>query len=151
VEASILACWMYGAAVIAWQPLMESQIETLNQRPYLSAPRFRSMAGAGDQCFLRAFVRGRLPVIPVMLPDSLLSQASTFLEGMVWVDFAAQIQTHDMLLWGITGTGRRIRLQPCSISCRKLPVSAIIDTLRASRERSIADQSADAWKANFPN
>jgi hypothetical protein len=89
-----------------WQPLLERQIGNIK-----SAAVFIGSTGFGPwqeqeiNAFLRAFVKRKIPVIPVMLADA-PSQPDLppFLEGMVWVDF----RNNDpdpltMLIWGVTG------------------------------------------------
>jgi len=91
---------------LPWQPLLESQIGNIK-----SAAVFIGSTGFGPwqeqeiNAFLRAFVKRKIPVIPVMLPDSPSQpKLPPFLEGMVWVDFrGTDPDPMTMLLWGITG------------------------------------------------
>jgi len=56
--------------------------------------------------FLGAFIRRRLPVIPVLLPNAPKEpKLPVFLENFTWVDFRKQRpDPMERLIWGITGT-----------------------------------------------
>jgi len=89
-----------------WQPLLERQIESIK-----AAAVFIGSTGLGPwqeqeiHAFLRAFVKRKVPVIPVMLIDAPAQpELPAFLEGMVWVDFrSTDPDPLAMLIWGITG------------------------------------------------
>jgi hypothetical protein len=91
---------------VPWQPLLEKQIDSIK-----SAAVFVGSAGFGPwqeqelYGFLRAFVRRKIPVIPVMLDDAPSQpELPSFLEGMTWVDFRNNDPDPMMMLtWGITG------------------------------------------------
>lgn len=91
---------------LPWQPELEGQIGRIS-----SAAVFIGSTGFGPwqeqeiNAFLRAFVKRKIPVIPVMLADAPAQpELPTFLEGMVWVDFRnSDPDPMTMLVWGITG------------------------------------------------
>jgi hypothetical protein len=91
---------------LPWQPLLERQIGSIK-----SAAVFIGSTGFGPwqeqeiNAFLRAFVKRKIPVIPVMLADAPSQpELPPFLEGMVWVDFCCKDpDPMTMLIWGITG------------------------------------------------
>jgi hypothetical protein len=91
---------------LPWQPELERQIGSIT-----SAAVFIGSTGFGPwqeqeiNAFLRAFVKRKIPVIPVMLADA-PSQPDlpAFLDGMTWVDFRnSDPDPMTMLIWGITG------------------------------------------------
>lgn len=110
LEAEGLYPWLDEWALrpgFSWQRSLEEQIEKIH-----SAAVFVGPTGIGPwqqeelYAFLRAFVRRRCPVIPVILPGVAQEpDLPIFLEGLTWVDF--RLNEPDplrRLIWGITGS-----------------------------------------------
>jgi hypothetical protein len=98
----------------SWQNSLEEQINTIG-----SAAIFIGGSGLGPwqneeiNALLRAFVKRKCPVIPILLPDAPQEpQLPLFLQGLMWVDFRQHDpQPYDpdpleQLIWGITGVRR---------------------------------------------
>lgn len=90
----------------SWQDSLDEQINQIR-----AAAIFVGNSGFGpwqDQeikAFIRAFVKRKCPVIPVLLPDAPQEpELPVFLQGLMWVDFRLQNpEPMGQLIWGITG------------------------------------------------
>jgi hypothetical protein len=89
-----------------WQRLLEDQITGIR-----AAAVFVGPDGLGPwqrqelDSFLRQFVSGSCPVIPVLLNNAPIEpKLPLFLQGMTWVDFRdPSVDAIGRLIWGITG------------------------------------------------
>ena len=91
---------------VPWQPLLEKQIGSIKSAAvFVGAEGFGPWQEQELYGFLRAFVKRKIPVIPVMLADAPSQpELPSFLEGMTWVDFRRNDPDPMMMLtWGITG------------------------------------------------
>jgi len=107
-EAKILP-WLDESELppgMPWIPLLEEQIDNIR-----SAAVFFGSAGIGPwqqeelSGFLRQFVKRRLPVVPVLLPDAPAEpELPVFLGARTWVDFRSrESRPLERLIWAITG------------------------------------------------
>ena len=91
-----------------WQFVVESIIETTKSAAVLVGPEgFGPWEVPEMRACLEQFVRRKLPVIPVLLPNTAVraEELPVFLRGLTYVDMSSGITREQLqkLIWGITG------------------------------------------------
>ena len=133
----------------SWQDSLEEQINQIG-----AAAVFVGNSGFGpwqDQeikAFIRAFVKRKCPVIPVLLLDAPQEpELPVFLQGLMWVDFRQpDPEPMRQLMWGITGNkpGTTPIIQPPTATDNLASEKGIDYTrlrdLLAAKNRKEADQ-----------
>lgn len=91
---------------LSWQKSLEEQIDSMKSAAVLvGGSGFGPWQDMELDAFLRAFVKKRVPVIPVLIEDCQnVPTLPTFLSAMHWVDFRKEEPNPvAYLIWGITG------------------------------------------------
>jgi GTPase SAR1 family protein len=89
---------------LPWQRVLEEQIQSMPAAAVIVGSTVDPWQDQELAAFMRQFVRRRCPVIPVLLPGTERPELPAFLDGMTWVDLAADDPDPlDQLEWGITG------------------------------------------------
>jgi GTPase SAR1 family protein len=96
---------------LPWQRALEEQILRIPAAAVIVGSRTGPWQDQELAAFLRQFARRDCPVIPVLLPGAARPALPVFLDGMTWVDLAADggdgPDPLDLLVWGITGRNPR--------------------------------------------
>jgi len=110
LQARDLKVWLDEEQLVPGQPWQEA-LERIIQTAHTAAVLFGN-DGLGpwetpEMCVcLSQYVKRRLPVIPVLLPDALSQpELPLFLQEFAWVDLRGGLTDEDInrLVWGITG------------------------------------------------
>jgi hypothetical protein len=117
-----------------WQQALEEIIKTTKSAVVLVG---KDGLGPWEEPEMRAcleqFVRRRLPVIPVLLPDTPQKpELPLFLQAFTWVDLRGGLTDGGLkrLVWGITGTKPNPQLTSSSAaaSSRQAPVTTTLES-----------------------